>query len=407
MDPEIRRLAVPTEDHPMEYAKFKGDIPEGQYGAGHVSIWDNGTYDVSGAKNPEKAVADGTGRGKFNFILHGKKLKGEFALVRMNSGEMNGNWLLIKKHDEYAGREVVSESRSNGRHRPGAKAISHGKPGKIDFTHLDKVLFPEAGVTKGDLIDYYRKVSRLLLPHLRNRPMTLERLPDGLTGKNPPHFWQKNTPDYYPEWIPRVDLPAEDGRIVKYLLVNDEPTLLYLVNQGTITFHPWFSTIDDPDHPTFCLFDLDPAESKFADAVVVAKTLHEVLTDDGVKAFLKTSGKRGLHIMTPWTRQQGGFEQVRKWAAEIAERVVQRLPKIATTERRIAKRGSRLYVDIEQNAKGKHAVPSYVVRATPMATVSMPLKWSELTARLDPSRFTLQTALKRIRTRNISKELPS
>src|SRR5262249_34125969 len=199
-DPESRRLAVPTEDHPLEYAKFKGEIPEGQYGAGHVSIWDHGTYDVSGTKEPEKAIVKGVERGNFNFNLHGRKLQGEFALVRMNSGEMKGNWLLIKKHDKYAGRGIAPKSRANGRHRANAKAISRGKPGEIKFTHLEKVLFPEMGVTKGDLIDYYRKVSRLLLPHLRNRPVTLERLPDGLAGKNSPHFWQKNTPDYYPAW---------------------------------------------------------------------------------------------------------------------------------------------------------------------------------------------------------------
>src|SRR3954447_2274201 len=133
----------------------------------------------------------------------------------------------------------------------------------VKFTHTEKLLFPQVQVTKGDVIAYYDAVASYLLPHLKNRPMTLERLPDGLTGKRPPHFWQKNTPEYYPSWITRVELPTEEGRPVQYLLVNDKRTMMYLVNQNTITFHPWFSTVNDPDRPTFVLFDIDPHQSTF------------------------------------------------------------------------------------------------------------------------------------------------
>jgi bifunctional non-homologous end joining protein LigD len=267
---------------------------------------------------------------------------------------------------------------------------------EVKFTHTDRVMFPEAGITKGDLLDYYDRIAEKLLPHLRNRPMTLERLPEGLAGKDAPHFWQKNTPEYYPKWIPRVTLPAEDGRKVKYLLVNDKPTLLYLVNQGTITFHAWFSRVKNLDRPDFVLFDIDPHQSTFANAVKVAKELHEVLDARKVKGFVKTTGKTGLHVFTEWT-SNGGYEEARGWAMSIAKEVVTRVPKTATIERHISARGRRVYLDVEQNAKGKHAVPPYVVRATPLATVSMPIEWKVLSARLDPEKFNVATMPKWIR----------
>ena len=256
-------------------------------------------------------------------------------------------------------------------------------------------MFPQVNITKGDLLRYYQSVAKLILPHLDNRPMTLERMPEGLQSEKSPHFWQKNTPAYYPKWIPRVRLPTEDDRKVDYLLVNDEPALLWLVNQGVITFHPWFSTIDDPDRPTFVLFDIDPHQSTFANAVKVAKELHVVLEKEKIKSFVKTTGKTGLHVMTPW-KQKGGFAEARGWAEKIADRVVAQIPDIATTERPIANRGQRVYLDVQQNSKGKHGVPPYVIRTTPQATISMPLDWKDLTARLDPKKFTVKTPVKRL-----------
>jgi bifunctional non-homologous end joining protein LigD len=272
------------------------------------------------------------------------------------------------------------------------RATEPAKP--VVVTHPQRMMFPEANVTKGDLFAYYTSVAPLLLPHLQNRPMTLERLPDGLSSKDAPHFWQKNTPATYPRWIPRSPMRTEDRRIVKYLLVNDEQTLLYLVNQGTITFHPWFSTADAPDQPCEVLFDIDPHQSTFPNAVTIAKALGKVLEDDGVQGTVKTSGKSGLHVTVPWTGK-GGFDEARAWAWGVAETVVNDLPKIATMERTIAKRGRRVYLDVEQNARGKHGVPPWVVRVTPLATVSMPLEWDELNGRLDPKKFTIKAALKR------------
>jgi bifunctional non-homologous end joining protein LigD len=193
-----------------------------------------------------------------------------------------------------------------------------------------------------------------------------------------------------------VKLPTEKGTKVDYALVNDLRTLLYLVNQNAITFHTWFSRVKKPDVPDFVLFDIDPHQSTFANAVKVAKALHEILDDEGFENFVKTSGKSGLHVLIPWNAKRGDFEKARGYAETIANRVAGELPKIATTQRSISARGARVYVDAMQNTKGKHAVPPYVLRATETATASMPLKWSELTPKLSPKQFDLKTAMKRI-----------
>jgi bifunctional non-homologous end joining protein LigD len=413
LDPGQKRLAVQVEDHPLEYANFEGTIPEGQYGAGTVTIWDRGTYENLMARKPvPQSVTEAIEAGHLEIRLHGKKLRGKFALVRMKGrGRGKPQWLLIKMKDEFARSEPaaekpVSESESStnakssrrtrtsgaGKRNP-ASASSSAR--KVELTHPDKILFPEAGLTKRDVFRYYERIADRLLPYLKDRPATLERLPEGLTGPKAPHFWQKDTPDYYPDWIPRVALPTERGTTVHYVLVNDAATLLYLVNQGTITFHIWASRVQDLDRPDFVLFDLDPGKATFADAREVARALHAALDREGVDSFVKTSGKTGLHVLVPWTAP-GGYDEARSWASEIARRVATENPDRATLEIRKASRGRRVYIDVLQNARGHHAVPPYVIRAVPAATISTPLKWSELTDSLDPASFTPKTIFRRL-----------
>jgi bifunctional non-homologous end joining protein LigD len=264
----------------------------------------------------------------------------------------------------------------------------------VEITHPDRVVYPDDGITKADVAAYYRKVAPHLLPFLRDRPITLERLPDGL-GEGKPHFWQKNTPASYPEWIPRVELETEQGKQVAYVLVNDLPTLLYLVNQGTLTFHPWLSRVGSLDRPDFVLFDLDPGDAPFADVVTIARRVHEELKGEGVEAVVKTSGKTGLHVLVRW-RRGGGYDEARAWALGVGERVAAELSDTATVEVRKAKRDGRVYIDVLQNARGHHAVPPYVLRAVQGAKASTPLRWSELKAGLDPKRFTLRTLPSRL-----------
>ena len=168
----------------------------------------------------------------------------------------------------------------------------------VNFTHVDRVVFPEAGITKGDILQYYQKVSSLLLPHLRDRPLTLQRLPDGF-GEGKQNFWQKNSPSYYPKWIKRFNMPTEEGKPVDYAIVNDLASLLYLVNQNTITFHTFLSRIKDLEHPDYVLFDLDPGPLSFKELIRIAKQLRKILVARKVKSLVKTSGKSGLHVLTP------------------------------------------------------------------------------------------------------------
>jgi len=217
-------------------------------------------------------------------------------------------------------------------------------------------------------------------------------MPDGIGGVR---FWQKNTPASYPDWLPRIELPTEDGRRVKYALVNNEQTLLYLVNQGAITLHTGFSRVQNLDRPDFVMFDLDPGEASFQDIVRLAKMLRPLIRKRSADGEVSTSGKSGLHVNVPWTGK-GGFDEARAWAREIAAELVDQAPKIATLERSKSGRKGRVYIDVEQNALGKHAVPSWVVRATPTATVATPLDWDELTPRLDPKDFDIKTVVKRL-----------
>jgi bifunctional non-homologous end joining protein LigD len=267
----------------------------------------------------------------------------------------------------------------------------------VEFTHLDKMMFPKAGLTKGNVLKYYLNIADTLLPHLKDRPVTLERLPDGI-GDGKPRFWQKNTPVYYPKWIPRIELETNQGKPVQYALVNDADTLAYLVNQGTITFHTYLSRVRDLDHPDFVVFDLDPGENKFANIVRLAHGLREILDDLHIKSFPKTSGKSGLHVVVPW-KQAGGYDDARAWAMARAEQLVAEFPKLATVERRKEARRGRIYVDVIQNAEGHHVVPPYVLRAVPEATVSAPLDWKEVTPKLNPAKFTTAEVLRRVKLR--------
>jgi bifunctional non-homologous end joining protein LigD len=399
LDPAVKRLAVQVEDHPLAYATFRGTIPEGHYGAGEVSIWDHGTFENL---DPARTITEGLGAGKLSFALHGGKLKGRFSLVRMRGGKgKRENWLLIKGRDEHAKAERAAGRRSRrpagaGRVKPAAKGRRGAKapPDEVEITHPDKVLYPDDGVTKADVAAYYRAVAPRLLPFLKDRPVTLERLPDGL-GEGKPHFWQKNTPTTYPAWIPRVELKSGQGKPVAYVLVNDLPTLLYLVNQGALTFHPWLSRVGSLNRPDFVLFDLDPGKAPFADIVTVARRLHQKLSAEGRETVVKTSGKTGLHLLVPW-REKGGYEEARTWALGVAGRVASAMPETATVEIRKAKRGGRVYIDVQQIALGKHVVPPYVLRPVPGATVSTPLRWAEVKAGLEPNRFTLRTVPARL-----------
>jgi len=260
----------------------------------------------------------------------------------------------------------------------------------VRFTNLKKVFWPAEGYTKGDLIGYYESISPLLLPYLEDRPLVLTRYPDGIEGK---HFYQKNAPEFTPAWVRREPIDGTD-----YFVCNDLRTLLYVVNSGAIPLHVWTARLDSLDRPDWAVIDLDPKEAPFAHVVRVSFCVHRLLADLGAPHFVKTSGQDGLHVLLPLGARLSHAD-ARSLAEVLARVVCADLPEIATIARPLAARGGRVYVDFLQNGRGKLIAGPYSVRPRPGAPVSTPLAWSQVTSRLDPSRFTIRTALDAIRRR--------
>jgi bifunctional non-homologous end joining protein LigD len=280
------------------------------------------------------------------------------------------------------------------RRAAGAAGRAEGEPvmtTAIKFSHLDKVLFPEAGITKGVLIEHYQAVSERMLPYVKDRPMAVARYPDGIGAAS---FFQQAAPAHTPSWVKRVTVPKEGGEIT-HLLCQDEQTLAYLANQAAVVLHTWLSRVDRPDRPDQLLFDLDPPNG-FDQARHAALALHEVLNDLGLPSLVKTTGGRGLHVSVPLVRRYDA-DELREFARSVSSILESREPDRYTSEVRKNKRAGRLYLDISRNAYAQLAVAPYSVRATADARVATPLGWSELDDEaLIPSRFTLRTMARRL-----------
>jgi bifunctional non-homologous end joining protein LigD len=265
-----------------------------------------------------------------------------------------------------------------------------GRPGRT--TNPERVLFPEEGLTKGEIVDYYRRVAPVMVPHLRGRPLMLERYPEGIGG---PGFYQKDIPDYFPSFVHRVEVAKEGGTVV-HAVCDDEETLVYLANQGSLTFHTWTSRVDRLHQPDMVVFDLDPPAKGFPVVRTAARRLREVLEDLGLVPFLKTTGSRGLHVVAP-LEPRADFEAVRAFAFGVAELLVAMDPGRLTTAVRKAKRGGRVFVDVLRNGYAQTAVAPYSVRARPGAPLSTPLDWDELSSgRLTPDRYTVRNLFRRL-----------
>jgi bifunctional non-homologous end joining protein LigD len=263
----------------------------------------------------------------------------------------------------------------------------------IAFSNLNKIYWPAEKYTKGDLIDYYRAVSKWLLPYLANRPVVLTRFPDGIDGKS---FYQKDAPVFAPEWMRTVPIWSEETqREIRYFVCDDEESLLYLANMGSIPLHIWASRAGSLELPDWCVIDLDPKEAPFSDVIRTALVLHRVCESAGLPNYVKTTGKTGLHILLPLGRQCT-YEQSRMLGELLARCVLRELNDIATITRHVTKRGDKVYLDYLQNRHGPTIVAPFSVRPLPGATVSMPLVWDEVNDSLDPKAFTIKNALERM-----------
>ncbi len=276
-------------------------------------------------------------------------------------------------------------------------------PGPVVFTNLGKVFWPAEDYTKGDLVEYYRAAAPAMLPFLRDRPLVLDRYPDGIAGKS---FYQKNAPATAAGRVRTVTIHAGGSeRDIDYFLCDDVDSLLYLVNLGAIPFHVWASRIGSLDRPDWCILDLDPKTAPFLHVVEIARAIRELCGEIAIESFVKTSGGSGLHVLLP----MGGLfthDQTRQLAELLARVIVVRLPALATTARAIPARGGRVYVDALQNGRGKLLAAPYAVRPKPGATVSTPLDWSEVNTKLDLRDFNLKTVPQRLLHRRQDPLLP-
>ncbi len=261
-------------------------------------------------------------------------------------------------------------------------------PAQVKITNPKKVFWPEDGYTKADLIAYYVAVAPLLLPYLRERPVVLTRYPDGIAGKS---FFQKDAPEFVPAWIRTERIYSKDAeREIDYFIVDDVETLRYIINLGTIPLHLWSARLGSLDRPDWLILDLDPKGAPFADVVKVARQLHRILEELGLPNYIKTSGATGLHILVPLGARYT-HEEARTFGRLLALLGVEAAPDLATLARPIRAREGKVYIDFAQNGHGRTIVAPFSVRPLPGAPASCPLQWTQVTARLDPSRFTIKT----------------
>jgi len=264
----------------------------------------------------------------------------------------------------------------------------------VELSHADKVFFPDSGITKGDLVGYYRDMAGRMLPYLRDRPLVMARYPDGITGER---IFQKNVPRYFPDWVTRTRVKKQDGTLLQ--VVCDKPaTLVYLANQACIEMHSFLSRVGALDRPDQVVFDLDPPDdNRFGEVRHLALRLRELLEDElGLTAFVKTTGGRGVHVHVPLNARDD-FDAARRFARQASEVLAAREPDLLTVEQRKDSRGDRVYADVMRNAYAQTVVAPYTVRARPGARVATPLRWEELEdPGLAPGRFTLRTVGERL-----------
>ncbi len=260
----------------------------------------------------------------------------------------------------------------------------------VETSSLDKVLFPRNGITKGELIGYYRRIADTMVPHLRDRPLSMRRYPKGIGERG---FYHQEAPDYFPEWISRVTVEKEGGEIV-HAVCNNAASLVYLANQNTITPHVWLSRVSHVRKPDQMVFDLDPSGDDVEALRRAARYVREILEQHNLMPFLMTTGSKGVHVRAP-IRPEYDFDTVRRFARKLTESLAETYREELTTEQRKEKRRGRIYLDIMRIAYAQTAVAPYAVRALEGAPVATPIEWNELGA-FTQGRYTIRNIFRRM-----------
>ncbi|MFW6063458.1 MAG: non-homologous end-joining DNA ligase [Chloroflexota bacterium] len=264
----------------------------------------------------------------------------------------------------------------------------------IQLSSLERVLFPDPGLTKADVIDYYRRMGPVMLPHMEGRPLTMHRFPEGI---DEPGFYHKEAPDYFPQWIRRVEIMVEEeGATQPQITCDNLETLVYIANQSCITPHIWLSTVADLHHPDKLIFDLDPPGDDFESVRQAALDLRDVTLALDLVPFVMTTGSKGLHVVTP-LKPTAPFDDVRAFARDIAALLVKRRPDRYTIEIRKKEREGRLFLDYLRNSYAQNSVAPYALRARAGAPVATPLDWDELGAKdLHSRRYHIKNIFRRL-----------
>lgn len=370
--PGSPRLAVHTEDHPLEYLDFHGEIPRGEYGGGSMTIWDSGTYETEKWSDDEVAVT-----------LCGERVEGRFVFFRPARTEDPKDWLVTRRVDDGTTRA----ERSSGGDVQSPRVSVGGRTLKL--SNLDKELYPGAGVrgTKNAVLDFYARVADTLLPHLAGRPVTLRRFPDGIDAES---FYEKNAGRNAPSWLRTVVVPtpgsSRGSSSASFVVVEEHAALVYLANLAVLELHVPQWRVDAEDHPLppdELVFDLDPGPGTgLLECAAVARRIRERLDDDGLVASVKTSGSKGMQMTAP-VRLDPDSEAsaTSEYAKRVAETLARETPGSVTAVMAKDRRRGKVFVDWSQNNTAKTTVAPYSLRARAAhgaPTVSTPLTWDEV-----------------------------
>ena len=385
-NPKDKRLAIKVEDHPIDYRNFEGTIPKGEYGGGTVMLWDKGYWE------PIKGYKPNFKEGPIKFILKGSRLKGIWTLVKLKNNDTS--WLLIKDKDEYHLYDNINEFNTSIKTNRTMDEIKDNIK-HIEITNPDKIIYKKPKVTKMDIVNYYKAVSKRMLPLIENRLISTIRYPSGSKGSS---FFKKHFENLH-KFLGLKRIKSKKEHQNDYYYIKDINGLISEVQMNSYEFHVWGCLASDLSHADMLVFDLDPDEllslKRLREGV---KDLKSILDEYELSSFLKTSGGKGYHVVVPLNAKVT-WKNARLIAKNIAELMEARWPNKYTSNMKKSKRKGKIFIDWVRNTKGATSVAPYSLRIRKKLTVSMPISWNELD-KIKPDEITIEEAIKRLKRKD-------